>query len=305
LTLSRATLIVSGARLAADGQRCAPPTGDELMLRRTSTLLACIALLPALLVACGGDDDDGDASPTGTSATSRTAPAGSATAGDGATPDGDETSTPADSETPAGNGGPTFDITQARALLDEVLLTPADLSGIWTIMTDNTQDNAAALVDDPKQSASFERCGRLLGRTIVNQPDDQVNRYIGGEAVSFFSQATVYATAAGAIDCGAENAARLAQPGELAKAFGALFIDPLAVAITPVDFPPVGESSIAFDLTGDINAAGTTVSLTLLVVSFRSGNVTAVVGSAAAGAPSADEIQPLVNTVLERIRANQ
>lgn len=276
------------------------------MLGRLLTLMACMALLPALFVACGGDDDDGGASPTGTSATSRTAPAGSATHEGDETPGGDDgTSTPENGATPSGNGGATFDLTQARALLDEVLLTPADLSGIWTVMTDTTQDNAAALVDDPKQSASFERCGRLLGRTIVNQPEDQVNRYIGGEAVSFFSQATVYATAAGAIDCGAENAARLAQPGELARAFGALFIDPLAVTITPVDFPPVGEDSIAFDLTGDINAAGTTVSLTLLVVSFRSGNVTAVVGAAASSAPSTDEIAPLVNTVLGRIRANQ
>jgi hypothetical protein len=75
--------------------------------------------------------------------------------------------------------------------------------------------------------------------------------------------------------------------------------------VTPVDYPQVGEGSVAFTLSGKINAAGNIVDLTILLVAFRKGNVSAVVGSAAAFQPSTAELAPHVNTVIARITAAQ
>jgi hypothetical protein len=116
----------------------------------------------------------------------------------------------------------------------------------------------------------------------------------------------VYATEAGAIDCGNEAAVRFTQdPSLLVKAFGSVFVDPAAVVVNGTTWPTVGDGSIAFTLKGKTNANGTIVDLTILVVAFRKGNVAAVVGSAAASTPSASELSPHVNTVLARITAAQ
>ena len=49
-----------------------------------------------------------------------------------------------------------------------------------------------------------------------------------------------------------------------------------------------------------------TIRLTLLVVGFSKGNVSAAVGAARAGAmPPVDEISPLVDLVLDRIASSQ
>jgi len=210
---------------------------------------------------------------------------------------GSKTPTPAPTPAP-------FTADRAKALIDGALLTPVDLPGSgWTVGSDTTQDNAAAAAADPTSAASIARCGRLLGRTVTHSPANIVTAFIGGETVAFFSQITVYATDAGATDCAAEAATRLQQPGQLARAFGKLFIDPDKVVVAPVTFPPTGDGSFAATLAEQVSAQGTTVDLTLLVVGFRKGNVTAVVGSASNGTPSLTELTPLVGTVLGRIDA--
>jgi hypothetical protein len=118
--------------------------------------------------------------------------------------------------------------------------------------------------------------------------------------------ATVYASAEGAGECAIEQGSRLGEPGQLARAFGSLWINPDAVQVTPVDFPQVGDSSFAATLTGQIEAAGTVLDLTVLLVAFQSGNVTGAVGSARSGStPPADELAPLVDLVIARIEANR
>ncbi|MDE3096111.1 MAG: hypothetical protein KGK07_08930 [Chloroflexota bacterium] len=194
-------------------------------------------------------------------------------------------------------------IDQARALLARASLEPADLPAGWKVMSDTTTDNAAAAAADPSSAASNTRCGRLLGRTVADQPADPVPAFISGQTVSYFSSLTVYATAAGATDCSNEAAARYQQPGELAKAFGTLFTDPKAVVVKPVTFPATGDGSFAATLAGKVNVSGTIIDLTVLVVGFRKGNVTAVVGSAANEAPPMADLTPLVNLVLRRISA--
>ncbi len=195
---------------------------------------------------------------------------------------------------------------QAQALLAATLLTPRDLRGAWNITSDTTQDNAAAAAADPASAASNQRCGRLLGRTVLNLAADPVNAFLGGQTLSFFSTAVVYATGAGAADCAAEAAQRLARPGQLARAFASVFINPEAVQVALVDYPQIGDGSFAATLTGQANASGTVIDLTILVVGFRTGNVTAAVGSARSGStPPTVELTPLVNLVLQRISANQ
>jgi hypothetical protein len=203
---------------------------------------------------------------------------------------------------PAANSGRTYSAAEAKTIVDATVLLPPDLPSGWKIQTDTTADNAAAAVTDPKGAASFERCGRLLGRTAVNQPFDVVQAFLAGETLSFFSSVTAYATEAGAIDCATEAAQRLAKPGELARALGSLFINPDAVVVTPVDYPQTGDGSFAATLTGQINANGTTIDLTVLIVAFRKGNVTAVVGSARSGqSPPTAELAAYVDKTVQRI----
>ncbi len=213
------------------------------------------------------------------------------------------TSTPEPTATSASST--TFTTEQAQALLENASLTPKDLPAGWTTMNDTTQDNTAAATADPTHAASIQRCGRLLGRTVANQPADVVTSYIGGETVAYFSSLTVYSTVSGAQDCAGEAAQRYTQTGELARAFGTLFIDPNAVKVAAVDFPQVADGSFAATLDGQINAAGTQVELTILVVGFRKGNVTAAVGSAAQATPSSDELKPYVDLVVQRIGESQ
>jgi hypothetical protein len=262
-------------------------------------LTAALCAVALAFAACGGGDDDGDGS-----STERTPAATSSAGGD------DETPQSAGGETPSsgsddGGDGRTWTQEEAQALLDTLLIQPADAGTGWTAMNDITSDNAAAAASDPNGGASFERCGRLLGRTLVLSPEDVVTRYVGGETVSFFSQATVYATAAGANDCSLEAAQRLSQCPELAKAFGSIFIDPNAVSCVPFDYPQVGDGSFGMGLSGQISAAGTIVELTIKIVAFRQQNVAMVVGMASAFDPAIDELTPLIDLVVSRLTEAQ
>ena len=283
-------------------------------------------LLGASLVAgaCGGGGGKKDATATSGAATqpAKTAAAtsgatsaakapGSATPATAATTAATvaPASTPVPAATQAGPAptGNTLNETQAKALVDAASLKPADIGTDWVITTDTPQDNAVAAATDPNGGASFERCGRLAGRLLTNGPKDTVSAYLGGSIVAAFSQLTVYATAAGAADCSAEGAARFAQPGALAKAFGTVFVNPDAVVVKQLDYPTVGDGSFAAALTGDINAAGTVVQLQIVFVGFLKGNTSAVVGVAYAPLtmPSTKELKPFVDLVLQRIAANQ
>ena len=188
-----------------------------------------------------------------------------------------------------------------------ILLGPSDIAEPgWVIQSDDTKDNTEAAADDPTQAASIERCGRLLARTVTNFPDDPLAAYLGGETLAYFSTATVYRDAAGATDCALEAATKLSEPGALAKQFGGVFVDPNAVILSPVGYDTIADGSFAMTLTGQTSAAGTVIDLTLLIVGFRSGNVTAVVGSARSGsAPPTSELKQYVNLVLKRIQENQ
>jgi pyruvate/2-oxoglutarate dehydrogenase complex dihydrolipoamide acyltransferase (E2) component len=287
-------------------------------------IAAPIALGAAMLAGCGGGGGGKTATltPKAETAAAKTpaagtkmAPTKAATAASqpalGATESARATAAPAGStteRTPAssGTGGRTYNETQAKTLLSEALLTPKDLSGTWTLSNDTTTDNAAAATADPAGAASFERCGRLLGRTAVMTPQDIVGAFLGGESVTTFSTATVYATEAGAADCAAEAAVRYQQPGELARTFGSTFVDPNAVTIALVDYPQTADGSFAATLTGQVNANGTVVDITILVIGFRKGNVTGAVGTAhSAGSIAPAELTPLLNAMLQRIAANQ
>jgi hypothetical protein len=79
----------------------------------------------------------------------------------------------------------------------------------------------------------------------------------------------------------------------------------MPVTVAPVPWPVVGDGAIAWTLTGKTDANGLQVDLKILIVAFRKGNVTTVVGTAAAFDPSETELTPLVNTVLARIAAAQ
>jgi polyhydroxybutyrate depolymerase len=212
------------------------------------------------------------------------------------------TAAPAPSESASQRDAP-ITAEQARSLLDGIVLKPADLPTGWKLASDATQDNVAAAAADPSGAASNTRCGRLLGRTTTNQPADVVAAFVAGQTVSFFSYVTAYATAAGAADCSAESSVRYQQPGQLARAFGGLFVDPNAVVVQPVGYPTIGDGSFAATLVGKVNASATVIDLTLLVVGFRKGNIIAVVGSAANGVPPTDELKMYVDLVLGRMDA--
>lgn len=270
--------------------------------------MAALALAAVLLAtACGGDDDD-----DGESASDET-PVASAQATSGVTPTTTNTggATPGTGSTlePIATGssvsaGKTFTIEQAQMIVDTVPLAPEDLPSVWNIGTDTTTDAATAAANNPENAASIERCGNLLSTLQVLAPpmEDLTSRYIGGEQVSYFTNLTVYATDEGATDCANEAAAEFtSDPMALAEAFGSVFVDPAAVVITPVEFPQVGEGSFATNLTGTVSAGGFEVSITILIVAWRQGNVSAVVGSAASFDPPPDDLHQYVELVAERI----
>ncbi|MEX2247908.1 MAG: hypothetical protein WEC75_14635 [Dehalococcoidia bacterium] len=296
-------------------------------MRLWTVLMTAALAASVLLAACGGGgDDDNDATRSagtatraasrtpgagstpgqtansGTPSSAATSPAGGSTSAAGGPPPVAANTPPA----PSSSGGPTLTAQQAAALVAGASLQIGDLTGPWTVSSDETQDNAAAAAADPTMAASNERCGRLIGRTAVYGPQDLINAFLAGETLSFFSTLTAYATADGANDCATETAGRLQQPGEFARAFGSIFVDPNAVQVQVVDFPQVGDGSFAATLTGIIDAQGTPVNLTILVVGFRVGNVTGAVGSARSGmTPPSDELKPFVDVVVGRVRDAQ
>ncbi len=267
-----------------------------LLSKITVAVVVVVALAAS---ACGGSGGTKTETPTvstggASSPTGEPKPAVSPTASGAATP--------AVPSNPPTTSGRTYTAAEAKTIVDGSSLLPPDLPSGWKLQTDTVADNAAAALTDPKGGASFERCGRLLSRTAINQPFDVVSSFLAGETLSFFSSITAYATDAGAIDCSTEAAQRLVQPGELARALGKLFINPDAVQVAQVDYPQVGSGSFAATLTGQIDAAGTTIDLTVLIVAFRKGNVTAVVGSARSGqSPPTAELTPYVDKTLQRV----
>ena len=262
---------------------------------------AIAALTLAAAAGGGGGDGDGDGDDEKTAAASSTA-APSATAVE-----------PTKAVTPRATLPPRaadadYDEAAATALINATLLLPEDLDVLvpWTVQSDVTQDNAAFAAALPDQAGDVDTCGRLLGRTVTLQPEDILNAFIGGETLTFFSQLTVYKNDAGATACAELAARRLVAPGALARLFSTVFIDPDAVVVTLVDFPAVADGSFSATLTGQTNAQGTIVDITILVVAFRSGNVSVAVGSVRSGsAPPQDELKQYVDLVLGRLQANQ
>lgn len=270
------------------------------------TLIA-VTLAALIFTACSGDDDSdtddntGNDGPTIEDATPAPTSAGPPTPAP-ARPEGSLVVPTA----PTRPADQPFTLDDATAMLDAILLKPADLPAGWVIQSDTTTDNAAAAAANPDQAASFDRCGRLLSRLITNFPPDSVAAFLAASSLSFFSTATIYETPEGQADCTAEASVRLAEPGGIAEAFGQVFMDPAAVDVRPVDYPTVGDGSFAAYLTGDVDANGTVIPVTILVVAFSRGNATAAVGSAYSGIdPPTNELQPYVDAVLARIEAWQ
>jgi hypothetical protein len=290
-------IAIAGSILAA-GALLASACGGSSKKDATATPAASASAAPAKTASA--------TAAAGTPATGAGSPATAATSAIAAATPEPPLATPADSVPPPPTGK-IYTQAQAKALLDDASLKPVDVGADWLVTMDLPTDNAAAAAADPVSAASIERCGRLAGRLLTNGPKDTVSAYLGGSIVAAFSQLTVYATAAGAADCAAEGAVRYSKPGELARAFGKVFVNPDAVVVKPVEYPQTGDGSFATALTGDINAAGTVVQLQIVIVAFLKGNVTAVVGVAYAPltTPSTKELKPFVDLVLQRITANQ
>ena len=301
-------------------------------------LLIAVVLIPLSLVACGGtshgdDDPTPPRSATGTATTAAptarttgvatSSPAAGVVthaAGD-STP---EAQVPAPQDAPGNAGAPsgpvdtsivpptpalpqapplgaapssrTYTTQEASTQVNAASLTLADLPARWTVLT----DTAGA------PDANAASCGWLRSRTVSNLAPDPVQSFINVETLSFLTNATAYATEAGAIDCSQRAAAGFRTSGDIARAFGSLFIDPDAVVVAQVSYPQVGDSSIAGTLTGKIKVEGNIIDLTVLIVVYRKGNVTGVVGSARSGAtPPFAELTPLINTVIARLSTTQ
>lgn len=262
----------------------------------------------AFVIACGGGSSSKTATPTaGATREASPATAKSATAQPAAA-----SATPSNNPPSAGStaaaSGKAYNLTQAQQLIADASLLPKDIGADWSIMSDTTTDNAAAAAADPTTAASNDRCGRLIGRTVTDQPKDVVSAYLTGLPVSYFSQLTVFATPGGALDCATEAATRFTAPGAFARAFGTLFINPDAVTVAPIDVPQQADGSFAAALTGDINASGTTVQLQIVVVAFRKGNVNGVVGMAQSPLTQplvTPELRQFLDLVLQRVGAAQ
>lgn len=265
--------------------------------------LIALALAAAIFAACSGDDDSDNDDNTGSDGPTIEDATPAATSA------GPPTSVPAQPESsivvptaPPRPEGEGLSLEDATEMLGAILLTPADMPAAWVIQSDTSVDNAAAAAANPDQAASIERCGRLLSRTITNFPPDSVAAFLAGSSLSFFSTATVYSTATGAADCAAENAAQAVAPCDVADQFGQVFVNPDAVTERVAEYPQVGDGSFACYLTGEIDAGGMPLTITILVVGLLRGNTTAAVGSAYSGIdPPTAELEPFVDAVVSRI----
>lgn len=278
---------------------------------RSASAAVSTALLfaAAALAACGGGTSDADKTKTAAAGASPTTVAvATSTSGIPTTPSVGRAATPTPTIAPAATmpAGRTYTDADAQRLVTNAAIMPADIDPTWKVQTDTTSDNAQAAAADPAAGASATRCGRLLGRTLISQPPDVVGAFLTGLPVAIFSQVTVYATDAGAADCAAEAAQRLSSCVELAKTLGQLFIDPAQVKCDPVTYPQVGDGSFAVRLTGTINASGTQVDLSILIIAYRLGNVSVAVGSAhSAGSIEPSELTGYINLLNQRIGANR
>ena len=196
----------------------------------------------------------------------------------------------------------TFSLAQAQTFLATVFIKPSDLGSDWSTTTDLIQDNATVAAADPTLGASAARCGRLLGRTVVLQPANVVAAYLASRPATAFTQVVVYATAAGAADCGAELRQRYQQPGKLATALG-VFDDPASAEMAVADFPTVGSESLAATISGTVTVGPYHAGVNIFLVMFRTGNVVAVVGVARhpnAVYSGAEMLTPILNLLLQR-----
>ena len=126
----------------------------------------------------------------------------------------------------------------------------------------------------------------------------------GGQPVAFFSNVTAYTSAEGATFCFEEALRRSAEGrgGSIGRQFGDLFIDPDDVQVAAVQFPAIGEQSIAFTVGGDTLAQGNRIGVVVLAVLFRQGPATAVVGAIKVVlTPAQREVEPLARLVAQRI----
>lgn len=262
-------------------------------MRNRRWFVAVGIALSLALASCGGDDDEEDNGDTPPPVLTATALAADPTP----VASGEATSGSGDSDAEYTGDSP-------EEFLDFVLLKPSDITEPdWVVQSDVTTDNESAAADDPETAPLVERCGRLLGRTITNFPPDSVAAFFNGTTLAYFSQGTLYETDAGATDCATEAAARLAEPGELARTFGDVFTSPDGVVVTPVEY---GDGTFAATLRGTTDAAGQEIDLTILVVSFQDGAATYAVGMAVSGIePPVDELRPYVDLVLQRSQEAQ
>lgn len=199
-------------------------------------------------------------------------------------------------QAPGPPAGVTYTGAQGQAQVNAASLTPSDLTGAWQIQTD--------ISGSPDANATA--CGWLSGRTVFNLATDAVGAYIAGQTLAFFSNATAYTSASGAIDCSERAAGQFQNPADVARAFGPLFVNPDDVTGAPFQYPQVADGSFAGTLTGKVAAGAATIDVTLLIVTFRQGNVTVVIGSARSRTvPPADELGPLINLVIARVKAAQ
>ncbi len=262
---------------------------------RWFTVLSAV-ILSVGAVSCGGDDDGDDSGDTPPPVLTATALAADPTG----VPSGEATSG-------SGDDGAEYTGDDPEAFLDFVLLKPSDITvPDWVVQSDVTTDNAAAAADDPETAPLIDSCGRLLGRVITNFPPDSVAAFFDGTTLAYFSQGTLYETPDGAEECAAAAGARLADCPALARTFGEVFTNPDGVICEPASVDAVGEGSSAWKLTGQTDAGGTEIGLTILVVSFRDSAATYAVGMAVSGIePPMDELRPYVDLVLERSQEAQ
>ena len=128
---------------------------------------------------------------------------------------------------------------------------------------------------------------------------------LAGQPVAYFSNVAVFASAEGATFCYQDALQRGAEGGggSLGRQFGTLFVDPDNVVVTPVEFPTLGEQSLALTVSGDTLAQGNRVGIVVLLVTFRQGPATATVGAVKAVlTPTQAEVEPLARLVSQRIQ---
>jgi hypothetical protein len=193
-----------------------------------------------------------------------------------------------------------------EATLRSVTLTLNDVPAGFVLQEETFSNNEQAAEFDPegKQAAlaRLERWGRLLGYDATYMTNDPLGTFINGGTAMVTVSLNIFKTPEGAaagMEWGREVAANPSQSI-------ALFPGVISIEGEPMDFPSIGDETLAASFTGTLRPEDAEfevdVDFVAHLVAIRRGRATAhIIVGAIGGATPGQEVEDIIRTLDERV----